>query len=106
MDTDLDDLRPGIYRHWKGPLYQVLGYAHDANDERRLCVVYMPLQLDGAHEGPRLAVRSYGDMDDAFDDWVHPDDGTVCLNDCHGSIPRFRWMGYAFKEWMLDASLG
>jgi hypothetical protein len=57
MSTDAD-VRMGIYRHYKGPLYQVIGLAHDANDENRRCVVYIPLQLDGAHLGPRMAVRT------------------------------------------------
>jgi Protein of unknown function (DUF1653) len=54
----MPDIKMGIYRHYKGPLYQVLGLAHDANDENRICVVYIGLQLDEAHLGPRLAVRN------------------------------------------------
>lgn len=85
-----DELRMGIYRHYKGTLYQVLGIAHDANaeeysdtvkqvrsrfmaahmshlmpdavSESRTVVVYMPLQLDGAHLGPRMAVRTLDDF--------------------------------------------
>jgi uncharacterized protein DUF1653 len=85
----------GIYRHYKGPLYQVLGLAHDANADEllerdphthdfclqdgkalvatkplgaRTVVVYIPLQLDGgAHLGPRMAVRTLED----FEAWVH-----------------------------------
>lgn len=81
----------GIWRHYKGPLYLVLGLGHDANagelfpgktstrrvqgeadiefaDVRlsplgnRTVVVYVPLQLDPAHLGPRLAVRSLDDF--------------------------------------------
>lgn len=67
----------GIYRHYKGPLYLVLGLAHDANAEtlwtldargelecrgERTVVVYVPLQLDGAHTGPRMAVRTLEDF--------------------------------------------
>lgn len=59
---ELPDLRAGLYRHYKGPLYQVLGYAHDANDADRVVVLYFPLELDGAHEGPRLAVRTVEDF--------------------------------------------
>lgn len=57
------DLRMGIYRHYKGALYQVLGLAHDANDETRKCVVYIGLQLDPSHLGPRLAVRTLSDFE-------------------------------------------
>jgi hypothetical protein len=82
----------GIYRHYKGPLYQVLGIAHDANADtlfdsddagvgtvgnhdvhyrrtrgramgERTVVVYIPLQLDGAHLGPRMAVRTLEDFE-------------------------------------------
>lgn len=101
-DQDLPELQPGIYRHYKGQLYQALGYAHDANDETRVVVVYMPLQLDEAHEGPRLAVRSvYGD-EACWHDMVHLSDGTVCTNECFDAIPRFRWLGYEFKAGMLE----
>jgi hypothetical protein len=70
-------LPAGVYRHYKGRLYLVLGLAHDANadelyvdpyddapeplGERRV-VVYIGLQLDAAHEGPRLAVRTLEDF--------------------------------------------
>lgn len=57
----------GIYRHYKGPLYQFLSLAHDANHEDRTVVVYMPLQLEGAHLGPRMAVRTIED----FTAYVH-----------------------------------
>lgn len=58
----LPDLKAGIYQHWKGPLYQVLGYGHDANHPTRLVVVYIGLSLDGASEGPRLSVRTVEDF--------------------------------------------
>lgn len=57
----------GIYRHYKGPLYQFLSLAHDANHDDRTVVVYMPLQLEGAHLGPRMAVRTIED----FTAYVH-----------------------------------
>lgn len=76
------DLLAGVWRHYKGPLYLVLGLAHDANAEdlydrdvsgmagdfgysalgEREVIVYVPLQLDGAHTGPRLAVRTRADF--------------------------------------------
>jgi hypothetical protein len=57
----MNNIRMGIWRHYKGPLYQVLGLTHDANHDGRVCVLYIGLQLDAAHLGPRLAVR---DLDD------------------------------------------
>jgi hypothetical protein len=98
----------GIYRHYKGPLYQVLSLAHDANEEGRTCVVYIGLQLDGAHLGPRLAVRSLED----FTSWLDPDDP---LNECEapqggaeqrslwreGWRPRFRYLGPELTAEML-----
>jgi hypothetical protein len=94
----LPELPSGIYRHWKGKLYQVLGYAHDSNLDERVVVVYVPLELDGAHLGPRMAVRS-------VEDWrahVHPWDGTVCegggswcVTSRHDdpSVVRFKYLG-------------
>jgi hypothetical protein len=53
----LPDLPAGVWRHWKGHLYQVLGYAADSSIEGRIVVVYIGLELDGARPGPRLHVR-------------------------------------------------
>lgn len=82
-----EPLLTGVYRHYKGPLYLVLGYAHDANvmvcvrdtnadgdcpacavdpespcRQPRTVVVYVGLQLDDAHHGARLAVRTASDF--------------------------------------------
>jgi hypothetical protein len=61
-NPNLPDLYAGIYRHYKGPLYLVLGYGHDANDSFRDVVVYVGLELDEAKRGARLAVRSVEDF--------------------------------------------
>jgi hypothetical protein len=58
----LPELAAGVYQHYKGPLYLVLGYGHDSNYEGRSVVVYVGLQLDGAHTGARLAVRTVEDF--------------------------------------------
>lgn len=76
MAEHLPDLPAGVYRHYKGPLYQVLGYGHDSNYEGRAVVVYIGLQLDGAKTGPRLAVRTAED----FHAHLHAD-GTTCYAD-------------------------
>lgn len=55
---ELPDLPAGIYRHYKGHRYLVLGYGHDADYEGRQVVVYVGLELDDARPGPRLSVRT------------------------------------------------
>lgn len=62
------DVEPGTYRHWKGPQYLVLGLGHDANDDARTAVVYLPLY---PIDGPPFAVRSVED----FTAWVDPETG-------------------------------
>lgn len=125
----LPPLKAGIYRHYKGPLYQVLGYAHDANADdlvlnsdiadtgtrpapmgERFVVVYFGLQLDGAKTGPRLAVRTVDD----FLAYVDPSDGSrvpqSVVEACQGSLrqveargymPRFQYQGSQF-DGILD----
>lgn len=60
--TDLPDIRSGVYRHYKGPLYQVLGYSHNASDDNRPQVLYIGLELDRAKPGPRFATRDVEDF--------------------------------------------
>lgn len=113
------DLKAGVYRHYKGPLYLVLGLAHDANAERLLdldalttdpmgereVVVYVGLQLDEAHMGARLAVRTLAD----FNGWVH-EDGSTCDHQNHGvwceasqsvTKQRFKYLGPRLEGDML-----
>lgn len=126
------DVKAGVYRHYKGPLYQVFGLGHDANADEfaelaqaripetdiepmfpdgRDVIVYIGLQLDEAHTGPRLAIRTARDIGDAFYDEVHmgnPErftEGTVCDSGCtyrrinndqwgtHKVVPRFEYLG-------------
>jgi hypothetical protein len=96
------DVRMGIYRHYKGPLYQVLGLAHDANADAfcngieeemfpdgRTVVVYIGLQLDAAHLGPRLAVRTLED----FTAWVDVQEPTSTREaPVNGIAQRRLWM--------------
>ena len=103
----------GIYRHYKGPLYQALFLAHDANDAARVAVIYVPLQLDGAHEGPRPAIRTYDD----FYGYVQPEfklemglrewktQAPIKQAACEemGYIPRFLYLGPVFEKSMLQA---
>lgn len=119
---ELPDLPAGVYQHYKGPLYLVLGYGHDANAEElhryvrpvgfdmapmlmpfteRAVVIYVGLMLDDAHTGPRLAVRTVED----FAGWVH-EDGTTCTHRtpgvwCEASKgvlrQRFRYLGPSYE---------
>ena len=70
----LPELPAGVYRHWKGRDYLVLGLAHDADVEGRTAVVYVPLY---GVDGPRLAVR----------------DVRAFLEDVEPGVPRFRDLG-------------
>lgn len=130
-----DQLQMGIYRHYKGPLYQVLGLAHDANAEDlyrplppaatfgirteyeplpvRWVVVYMPLELDGAHLGPRMAVRTLEDFvaevhvvdrEQAKEDWTYetcPDTKT-CVVPRGFHLHRFQHLGPVLTPRMLE----
>ena len=49
----MTDLRAGVYRHYKGAIYLVIGLARHSETEEKM-VVYVPL---GAKAGPRLTVR-------------------------------------------------
>lgn len=70
------DVPAGLYQHWKGARYLVLGVAHDADGgEDR--VVYVPLYEVG---GAPLAVRR-------LSDWSAEVEGP------DGPVPRFRFLG-------------
>jgi hypothetical protein len=71
----------GTYEHWKGPQYLVLGLGHDANDETRTTVVYVPLY---PVDGPPFAVRTLED----FTAWVDPATGQAAADGT--GVPRFR----------------
>ena len=71
----------GTYQHWKGPEYLVLGLGHDANDDARTTVVYVPLY---PVQGPPFAVRTLED----FTAWVDPETGATTPEGT--GVPRFR----------------
>jgi hypothetical protein len=73
-ESGLPDVPAGVWRHWKGRDYLVLGLGHDADVEGRTVVVYVPLY---DVPGPRLAVRT------APRSWRRPSPG----------VPRFRYVG-------------
>jgi len=57
LAQQLPGLLAGVYRHYKGGLYQVVGYGHDANYPGRDVVLYIPLYTDPEKPGPRWCVR-------------------------------------------------
>lgn len=86
----------GVYRHYKGYHYLVLGIASDSNADEfhsdssradafsadplfpdgRLVVVYVGLQVEAAKDGPRMHVRTLSD----FNALVHLPDGSECTH--------------------------
>ncbi len=70
----MDDIKAGIYQHFKGQRYEVLGTARHSETEEVL-VVYRPLYGEG-----RLWVRPLA----MFTDNVERDGQ---------SLPRFRYVG-------------
>jgi hypothetical protein len=74
--VNLPELQAGVWRHWKGRDYLVLGLGHDADVEGRTVVVYVPLY---DVPGPRLAVRTV----EGFLEEVSP------------GVPRFTYRGPA-----------
>ncbi len=61
--TTLPPLPTGIYRHYKGHYYLVLGYAQDSNEDSRTVVVYVGLEIGGASvDRPRMNVRTVEDF--------------------------------------------
>jgi hypothetical protein len=86
MSIQLPELPAGVYRHYKGHYYLVIGYGHDSNYEDRHVVVYVGLELDDAKQGPRLNVRTVAD----FFDTVTPSVGQK-------AVPRFAYVGPSWE---------
>lgn len=121
--SDDDTIRMGIYRHYKGPLYLVIGLAHDANADtlcggavgtswdhglfkplgERIVVVYVPLQLDGAHTGPRMAVRTLEDFLASVHHDGTPCDGSHCSAETR-LVPRFTYLGATLTPDMQEGT--
>lgn len=87
------NLLAGIYRHYRGHLYLVLGFARDSNLPGRTAVVYVGLQLDDATTGHRMNIRTVKD----FFAQVNPDTGAVVGARWDGRLPqpvkRFSYVG-------------
>lgn len=100
-----DHLLAGIYRHYKGGLYQVLGLGFDANHAQRgNVVIYVPLYVRADQPGPRLAVRTARDFFAEVDPhtgllWAEHQEfvereGQQCA--CAGPVSRFTYLGATF----------
>ena len=79
---DQGDILAGVYQHYKGQYYLVLGLAHHSETEESM-VVYVPLYV---REGPRMAVRPA----EMFFETVEWPDGQ--------RRPRFRYIGAAMPK--------
>jgi hypothetical protein len=108
----LPKLLTGVHQHYKGPLYLPLGYGHDANIAGREGVVYLGLELDDAHPGPRLAFRTATTIEpdvDAWWDYLHVRDRSKCQHHSGDgackkgleTVPRFGYLGPGFEPYML-----
>lgn len=81
MAHDDDGLRVGVYRHYLGDHYLVIGVARDASceEDERLLVIYSRLYV---RDGVPLNARPIEEFLSVVDG---PD----------GRVPRFSWIGYA-----------
>lgn len=79
------ELPTGIYRHYKGGMYLVLGIAQHTEipyEPECLHVVYVSMNLG---DGPRMRIRPLSNfLQDVYDDSSNPH-------------PRFEYMGNYFK---------
>jgi hypothetical protein len=96
-----EHLPAGVYRHYKGGLYLIIGLAFDANIEGRTAVAYVPLYTREDQPGPRLTVRTAEDFFADLDPhtgllWAEHEEfiqaeGQDC--GCSGPIKRFTYLG-------------
>lgn len=108
LDTSqLPTLRAGVYRHFKGHYYQVLGYAEDADDTQtnhevrpRVVVVYVALYVQPERLGPRLYVRSAADFFVQVCSYSGKPPAECSGHDCASSlVDRFTYLA---PEWVGD----
>lgn len=89
------DVPAGVYRHYKAERYYlVLGLGHDANDDARTVVIYVPLYVTAAEPGPRLAVRTLED----FVAWVDPRTRATVPAGTPGAVRRFTFVPDAVPD--------
>jgi hypothetical protein len=79
----IPELRCGVYQHYKGGFYLLIGIGQHTEDES-IHVVYVP--LTGAHQpGPRLRIRPIYDFIDSVKVKGVP-------------VPRFEYVGYEVQS--------
>ena len=83
-------MEAGIYKHYKGGFYQVLGVGQHT-ETKELVVVY--LSLDAAQPGPRLRVRPL-DGPEGFNTKVRIREESNRATESFISVPRFAYVGY------------
>lgn len=111
------DLLTGIYQHYKGPLYQVLGYSHNASDGDNEQIVYVPLQLIGAKPGPRMATRDVAEFHElvctreehygiAYESSTHRRHPVPLVHQVTDAEHRFTYLGPVYYPGMEVLDLG
>ena len=83
-------MQAGLYKHYKGGYYQVLGIA-EHTETHETVVVY--ISLDVTKDGPRMRVRPFSGPE-GFDTLVRIQDPS---GDDSGNIPRFQYIGNGFN---------
>jgi hypothetical protein len=79
-------MEAGVYKHYKGGLYQVLGIGQHTETEE-LLVVY--ISLTGAElPGPRIRIRPLNGPN-GFNTWIR--------SDPNRPIPRFKYVGVSVE---------
>lgn len=93
MNDKLPPLPLGVWTHYKGGRYEVLGYGRDSNDYTRPIVVYRELGGDGT-----VCVRTAVDGDSAWFDSVCQSCGAALTREmgydcraCEGSTLKLRF---------------
>lgn len=99
-------MKLGVYQHYKGPRYLVLGTAHDANVEDRRVVVYVGLERGAKldEDEDSMAVRTLEDFNQKlcgcrWEDgacFTPLDENDRCANHGHTNMPpvrRFEYVG-------------
>lgn len=97
----LPELQAGVYEHWKGHYYLVLGYAQIStnDDEPGVAVVYVGLHTDGIEPSDgetdhsiRMRVRRV----EEFFEMIDPETGEAVIGSGTDlAVPRFKYVGHS-----------
>jgi len=80
-------MQAGLYKHYKGGYYQVLGIAEHSETKEQV-VVY--ISLDPTKEGPRMRIRPLNGPN-GFNTYIRIQKSS---GDDSGNIPRFTYIKY------------